>query len=157
MPKLCSIQIGCPCRRCCITVNVCTIFIIPCVPEVVSLYVMMAWKVVLSFIGQISDDQNTDGEWLTPSHFILPCFSTFTGPVIWWDAMCLIVALSVAVLKLPPSPPSDRWSRRYWRNSIVSVSFHIALSLSVGKAMIVVIWVHRTVMAMAAAKSFRRW
>ena len=29
MPYLCSIQIGCPCRGCCITVNVHTLFVIP--------------------------------------------------------------------------------------------------------------------------------
>jgi hypothetical protein len=53
-----------------------------CVPEVVSLYVMIARKIVLSFVDQISDDQYADGEQLTPFHFVFIFLPTFTGPEV---------------------------------------------------------------------------
>jgi len=53
-----------------------------CVPEVVFLYVMIAQKVILSFVDPISDDQYADGEQLTLFHFIFIFSPTFTGPEV---------------------------------------------------------------------------
>jgi hypothetical protein len=43
---------------------------------------MIARKIVLSFVDQISDDQYADGEQLTPFHFVFIFLPTFTGPEV---------------------------------------------------------------------------
>ena len=106
-----------------------------CDPNVLSLYVTIAWKAALSCSYDISLEDSQKGGWLTAVHFVLRCLSTSMGPAVCLSAICSAAALIVTSLKLTPSSPSDLCSQRYSMSTAISASFQFTFSCSADVAM----------------------
>ena len=100
------------------------------VPDVVSLYVTITLKILLSCRQDVSQWSVERLCRLTLEYFVLQCFAVLVGPTIQCLAMCLATALYAGSLKDPSLPASALCSQRKSTSPTTSVSFQFAFPSS---------------------------